>query len=330
MKHEQYFETFLAEHVNLNQSRLKDLESHVNAIKTFLKGKLGNYKKFSQQGSYAHKTIIKPVKGNDEFDADVLVFIRDDNFSPAKFVDHVADVYDVLAADKNYADKIKKGTRCVTINYANEFHLDIVPCIEHNGICYICNRTENEYEKTDGDGYKDWLSLKNQITGSNNLRKATRLFKFLRDHKDNFSIKSILLTTILGNQVRQGDANSALFCDLPTSLKTISNRVNDFLQGQWSMPIVRNPVLPEEDFNRHWDDKKHANFREKFAAYNARINEAFASKDRDESVKCWRKLFGDDFGKLKYAKPAAVAAGAGAAVAPKFSTGATRPYAHND
>lgn len=298
MKHEQYFNDFLADHVNLNQSRVETLDQRVKTITDLLKDKLSGYRKYSQQGSYAHQTIIKPVQKNDEFDADILVFVKDDDFDPNIFIDYIKEVHDVFKKNNTYKNIVRMNSRCVIFDYAGDFHLDVVPCIEYGEFCYICNRDKKQHEKTDGGGYTDWLKDKNKIVGGNNFRKTTRLIKFLRDHKDNFSVKSILLTTILGNQVSNLDKDSSDFSDLPTTLKTLSNRVNDFLKNNESMPTVENPVLPEEDFNRHWDKKKYDNFRDKFDSYNTRINEAFEEKDSNESVKRWRKLFGDDFGEL--------------------------------
>ena len=326
MKHEQYFNDFLADHVNLNQTRLDTLESRVETITSLLKDKLDGYRKYSTHGSHAHQTIIKPVQDNDEFDADIVIFIRDSDFDPDNFVTNYVDlIYNVFRDNDNYKDKVTRKTRCVTINYAGDFHLDVVPCVEYDDTYYICNRHDKKYEKTDGDGYKSWLIEKNRIVGGNYFRKSTRLLKFLRDHKDNFSVKSILLTTMLGNEVDDNDLDDSDFSDLPTTLKTLSNRLNDFLQNHWTIPIIENPVMPEEDFNRHWDDKKYANFRDKFDLYTKRIDEAFEEKNHNESVKKWRKLFGDKFGKLKDSKTNTAASGVAAS-----TVSATRPYAHSD
>ncbi len=329
MKHERYFKDFLDNTVNLNQSRIDDLNDRVDAVTNFLKTNLDGYRKYSQQGSYAHRTIIKPVQNNDEFDADILVFIKNDDPNIDSFVDYVSRVYDILQNNGNYKDKVKKRTRCVTIDYSEDFHLDIVPCVEYKNDCYICNRDDNCYEETDGDGYKKWLAEKNTIVGGNNLIKVIRILKYLRDHKDNFSIKSILLTTILGNQVNPID-NS--FPDLPTILNTLSNRMNDFLQRNESMPIVQNPVLLKENFNRHWDERKYANFRKKFFSYNEKINIAFNKKDHNESVKAWRKLFGDDFGELKESSGKNLKSATSVAGLTGVSTAvpATKPYASYD
>ena len=325
MKHVKYFDDFLREKVNLNQSRLDTLDQRVEAVTNLLKSKLPGYRKYSPQGSYAHKTIIKPVAENDEFDADILIFIKDENFKPDEFrEDYVRKIYDIFKDNGNYKDIAHLSTRCVTINYAGDFHLDVVPCVEYQGNFYICNRVKKKYEQTDGDGYKRWFAGKNGITGNNLLRKVTRLLKFQRDHKSNYSIKSILLTTLLGNQVYNFDDGSWEFSDLPQALKTLSNRITNFLQNNPQTPIIENPALPGENFNRNWDETKYRNFREKFNLYNTKINKAFEEKDHNKSVKLWREVFGDGFGKLQQRPTSGAAAGGFAAV---YST---RPYASHE
>ncbi|MBC6414496.1 MAG: SEC-C domain-containing protein [Chromatiales bacterium] len=301
MQHGTYFEKFLEDTVNLNKSRIDKLKQHVNAITDFIAENHSSYQAYSNQGSYALKTIIKPVDDNDEFDADILVFIKDSNFNPHLYrTDYVEQVYRVFKDNKTYKDKVKKNTRCVTIEYTGDFHLDVVPCIEHNGNHYICNPKDKKYEETDGDSYKKWLLEKNKTVGagSNNFRKTTKLLKYLRDHKNTFSVKSILLTTLLGNQVYDNE-NDEIFPDLPTTLKTLSTRLNRFLQTYTTMPIITNPALISENFNRHWDQNKYQNFRDKIKLYTDKINEAYEETDHNESVKKWREIFGDDFGELK-------------------------------
>lgn len=293
MQHSDYFEEFIRDHINLNDSRLKQLENSISAVTNYLKGNLSGYKGYSPQGSYAHKTIIKPVQDNDEFDADILVLIEDRNFSPNIFnTDYCREIHQVLKNNHNYKGKITLNTRCVTINYAGDFHMDVVPCINHNGKFYICNRKEVKYEETDGEGYRDWLIDKNRIIGGNFFRKTTRLLKFLRDHKDNFSVKSILLTTLLGKQVDERDE----FTSSPETLFKLSERVNKFLQNNPRMPKILNPVLSGEDFNRNWDQTKYANFREKFNIYyeksGTRIMRATTIKALINGASCLAMILG--------------------------------------
>ena len=313
MKHITDFQKFLSEEIDVNETRLQRLNQSSLAVDTFLRENLDAYQKTERQGSFGLKTIIKPV-GFREYDADMLLYMESGIGNEPK--DYINDVYDCLKQNGNYEDKVHRKTRCVLIDYAGEFHLDLVPCITLDEECYICNNKENRFEETDGTGYRDWFNEKTSITNGN-LKRVTRLLKFLRDHKGNFTVKSILLTTLIGNSVYSSDIDSEYFKDIPTSLKTISNRINGFLQANALMPEICNPVLSTESFTRHWDQDKYRHFRKMFDTYNTKINEAFDAKEHNASVKKWRELFNDNFGELKNN----VQMGAATVVAPR------KPYA---
>lgn len=291
MKHERFFNEFMENEVNLNKDRLNTLEEKTDSVVAFLKKKIKGYKSFEKQGSYATKTIIKPPKDKD-FDADIMIYIEENETFKAK--DYIDDIYDILKDNGNYTNIVERRSRCVTLDYKGDFHLDIVPCIETNNEKYICNRNTNKFEITDGTAYQEWLNEKNENSGSY-LKKVTKLSKYMRDIKTNFSCKSILLTTLLGNEIN----NSETFLDLPTALKEIFNKLNSYLQNNQSMPTIRNPVLDDEDFNRHWNEDKYKNFRDKISLYTGKINEAFEAITHNESVNLWREVFGDQFGELQ-------------------------------
>ena len=171
----------------------------------------------------------------------------------------------------------------------------MVPCIEKDERTYICNYQENEFEETDGTGYRQWLSAKTANTGGE-LKRVTRLMKYMRDHKKNFSVKSILLTTMLGNSV--DSAIQSEFADTSTALLKIANSLDTYLKSNPQMPVIKNPVLSEEDFNRHWDQEKYENFCDKISIYYERIEDAYNEEDRNSSIRKWRKVFGDEFGTI--------------------------------
>ena len=294
MKHTKFFNDFINNEVNLNETRLDRLNTGVSAIQEYLSKNLESFEKSERQGSYALRTIIRPVKDGQEYDADILVYMQNEAGKEPK--DYLQELHDCFQDNDVYAEKARKKTRCVTLEYAGDFHLDVVPCVvKEDQNSYVCNRNTNKFEKTDGTGYRDWFNCKNTITHGN-LKLVTRLLKYLRDHKENFTAKSILLTTLIGNTVSDSESGDD-FRELPEALKTVSNRINDFLQSKPTMPTIRNPALPEEDFNRHWDQKKYANFRRLFNTYTRKINDAYEAEEHDDSVDKWRDIFGDKFGK---------------------------------
>ena len=288
------FRNFMREHVNLNPSRYDRLKSSDKAVAKHLRQNLVGFRKTERQGSYALGTTIRPVKDNDEYDVDRLVYVDyDDSKEPADYID---DVYECLKANGHYADKVHRNTRCVTVNYVGEFKIDVVPCISDNGNQFICNRKTKAFEPTDGRGFRDWFNEKNRTT-SGNLKLVTRLLKYLRDHKQTFTAPSVLFTTLIGNTVYDWE-DDAHFKPLSAALLTVISRMDEFLQSHPDMPEIRNPALPTESFTRHWDQAKYSHFRDMVSSYARRIRDAYLDDDEQSSVGKWRDLFGDGFGSL--------------------------------
>ena len=199
MKLTEHFDSFLVDTVNLNQTRIDTLVSRVETIEQFL----GNSDfqpeilRFSPQGSWAVKTIIKPPNG-DDFDADELVFVEAvDGWEASDYID---ELYRVFHDSDRYKILARRGTRCVTLDYKNDFHLDIVVCIRlkngNNVWFVVCDSKTNLFELTDGEGFASWYAGRNSVTGNNMLRKVTRLIKYLRDIKGTFTAKSVLLRDV--------------------------------------------------------------------------------------------------------------------------------------
>lgn len=298
MKQIAAFNDFMADTVNLNDTRIDLLDNSFEAIKKFIRGSDYTPKilSFFKHGSWAHKTIIRPVEDN-PFDADVIVFVQPvAEWEAAQYVNELARVF---RADPIYKDKIRVFSHCVTIEYAGERKMDIAPCVcgrVQEDDREVCNRNSNVFQRTEPEKYTDWLNGRNAAAGGNHVRKATRLLKYLRDIKTNFSCPSFLLTTLLGLQINDGDKDSGEFPDLPTALCTIVGRLDDWLQARPSVPIVNNPVLPSENQADSWTAVSYGNFRSKINLYRSWIDQAYAEADLDESLKKWRKVFGDEFG----------------------------------
>ena len=293
-KNNQQFNELLRDEVNLNERRLERLQTGVRGVNGQLKEHLTGYQRIEPQGSYALGTLIKPVEDNDEYDADIQVVMNPNPKWEAK--DYVQAVYGALKKNKNYADKLRLKTRCVTVDYAGDFHLDVVPRVTIRGNHYICNRADNKFEETDGTGYREWFNEKNRITNGN-LKRVVRILKYLRDHKGNYTAKSILLTTLVGNTIRKSDEGTEAVSTVADTLVTVLSRMDDYLQKHSNMPDIRNPVLPTETFNRHWDQRKYENFRKRAHSHSQAAKQALVEGSAGESVMVWRQLFGENFGK---------------------------------
>jgi hypothetical protein len=298
MREIQHFADFIKDTVNLDTTRLDLLEASVETLSAIIRNSdwEPTSQKFVPQGSWAHETIIKPVDGR-AFDADLLVLVDPvDGWDAKKYID---ELHRVFAGLKTYKDKLVRYSHCVTIAYAGERKVDIAPCVvDRGGVTRmeVCNRSANTFEGSEPEKYTDWLIERNKWTGRNGLRKITRLLKYLRDIKGRFSCKSALLTTLLGARIDASDADNKIdFADLPTALKTIVGRLDDWLDLHPTRPTLTNPVLSSEDLSGSWDDDRYTNFKDQIHRYRTWIDDAYDEKDSEESLGKWRRVFGSKF-----------------------------------
>lgn len=301
MKLIDHFDAFLADTVNLNTTRLQTLEKNSEAIQTFLRGSewAPSIRGFERQGSWAHGTIIRPVDQG-EFDADLLVLV--DPVEGWTAADYIRTLAATFRASGVYREKVQDFPYCVTITYANDAKVDIAPLVIGREVVdrpEVCNRSTDRFERSEPAAYTAWLIEKNSYSGGNAFRKVTRLIKYLRDIKTRFVCSSVLLTTLLAQQIDEADKDSKAFADVPTALQTVMGRLDDWLQARPTKPAVCNPFLAQgeaaEDFAADWTQVQYDNFRASIHRYRGWIDEAVNAIDRDNSVGAWRRLFGDAF-----------------------------------
>lgn len=289
------FENFLDKVVNLNKGRVDRIEEAQRVLSEFIENQedfKDLYIDVIPQGSYRQKTIIKPVGDDGAFDVDLLIKLKENtDWSPADYHAKLAAAFKDSGRYEDLTDTNGK-TRCVTIDYEGDFHVDLVPAVERGGKYYVCNKTTDEFEETDGDGYAQWFEQQDANAGGH-LVPVVRLLKYLRDSKGDFDTKSIILTTIAGMQVNPSDS----FASTPEALSAILGRMNDYLSQFDSAPSVLNPAMPGETFDRHWknDGKGFNNLKAAVGAYAGMASDALSTADTDEAIEQWQELFGDEF-----------------------------------
>ena len=291
MKHVEEFDNFIRNEVNLDKNRYSLLQERVRVVAEYLSQDLDSFEKRENQGSYALGTVIKPTNGRD-YDSDVLIYMKDDSRRGPS--DYLNELYVCLGTHPHYSGKLRKGTKCVEINFGDGFHMDVVPCITRGDQDLVCNMKASKFDPTDGTGYREWFNGKTDVTNGH-LKTVTRLMKYMRNHKGSFDVPSVVLTTLIGHSVHYNERGKR-FKDAPETLKTVSNRMNAFLQATPRMPRFRNPARRSERFDKGWGQAQYRNFQDNFKAYNNRINDAFEESNRHASIQKWQQLFGGNFG----------------------------------
>lgn len=310
MKLISYFKYFMDTTVNLNDDRIATLNSRVDAIASFLRehAVFGEYfLDVLPQGSYAHRTIIKPVGGR-EFDADVLLALTEHpTWSPAQYT---AELKSAFQGSVRYKGMAHKRTRCVYIDYADDFHIDVIPYVEARQD--ITNNKTDDWERTDPEGFTEWFEAKGRIVGGGRLQASLRLLKFLRDSKTTFSIKSVLLTILVGQQVEswRTTADEKYYRDLPTAFVHLLEDLDTYLQDHETLPAIYDPAGTWQDFSLRWDQAGYTNFRTWIHYYAAKARSAFDATDKAASLSTWQELFGDSFVAPPAAETASLSRGA--------------------
>ncbi|OPC83193.1 nucleotidyltransferase [Embleya scabrispora] len=316
-----HFNELLGNTVNLGQVKLNLLETRVESIYRALKadpviGQLILDK--IPQGSWAHRTIIDPVRGA-EFDADVMLLMAENSgWSPKTYIE---EVYAALHRHSVYKDMPhSRKCRCVRLVYSNSMHVDLVPSVRlADGREVIVNRDEDRWEYTDSEGFTTWMRTQDQAA-QGNLRRVIRLMKFLRDHKGSFTgTRSVILTTLLGNQVSTYKklSDPGYYRDVPTTLLHIVEDLDIYLQAYPVKPSVADPSGSGLTFDHRWEQSTYSYFRDRIHTHASEIHDAYHAADKDTSVRLWQNLFGPGFKApvvaASSAKFPATAASAGAA-----------------
>ena len=296
----EYFDNFMKNTVNIDASRLRDLDERVETLYSVLRGHsdlgamvLGK----KPQGSWAHETIIRPLEGN-EFDADFMLCIREQaGWTPAQYIDAI---YVALRSHGTYKDKVEKKNRCVRVVYANDCHIDIVPFIElADGRKVIACSETDEWEETDPDAFTAWMK-KQDDTAQGNLRRVIRLMKYLRDHHMHFKTsRSVILTILLGERVSAVNKLDRPNCygDLPTAFVHIVEDLRDWMDARPNLPPLPDPSGANNDFDHRWNQSSYDNLRAKVEQIAADARAALDAAGTDDSHALWKKVFGDDFKK---------------------------------
>lgn len=183
------------------------------------------------QGSLSLGTVVKPYQAN-EFDLDLVceLNVAATNHPGAVF----QAIWDRMAEHETYRKMMSRQRRCIRLNYANDFHLDIVPAIpdpeeigEHilvpdlNADLEPEHPQNNVWKPSNPRGYKTWfkgqcsvpvkeayaraepLPQPESIHKKPALKRAVQLLKRWRDiefaNRKHLESPSIILTTLAGH-----------------------------------------------------------------------------------------------------------------------------------
>jgi len=262
-------------HATLRSRLQEDEESKECVLETFL------------SGSYARSTAIRPVK-----DVDIVSVLDLDphNNEPAVALSFVQQVL------KKYYPSVKRQRRSlrITLTYVV---MDLVPAVAPYGLeseLLIPDRDLSEWVPTHPKGHLAHATQLNTALEGRFI-PLVKAMKWWRDYQMPKSRRpaSFLLEVIVGSSVSgcTFDCMAAAVC---SCFEGIGDQYRHYADAGL-VPAVPDPVLPGNNVASDWVEEDFAAFMTAVDKSSDLARAALNSKDKDESVGLWQKLFGSAF-----------------------------------
>jgi len=238
-------------------------------------------------GSYARETAINDIK-----DVDIILIIDLDR----TITEPEVTLTWVQASLQNNYPKVEKQGRSVNVINDKGFSLDIVPATpvsSRSGPLWIPEREA-----------KTWVSThpKAQITFSSERNKDTegyyvhliKIIKYWRDRladenarPNSYIIESLISKYLISKPSSYGDAVKNIFSYIHFTYQSYLTIRN--------VPHISDSGYPSVNVAKRWEFDEFSAFMADVKNSYYVAKEALETKDEEESVKLWRKLFGNKF-----------------------------------
>lgn len=222
------------------------------------------------QGSVAIKTTTRP-HGRQEYDVDLVMELTSP-WRPMDPLNLLALVEARFKAHSVYAPMVERKKRCVCLNYAGDFHLDVLPAIpDGSGTTKVLvpDRRLEEWVPSNPKGFVAWFEKRNLVLlkdaihplppyepaeSKSTLRRVVQLLKRARDvyfeRKTHLQPPSIVLTTLAALQYRGEESVCRAFGALLQRIRTLASAGTPI--------VVKNPTNEDECLSELWDKRADA------------------------------------------------------------------------
>jgi hypothetical protein len=269
----------MAEAIELDTTRKRRMETAYNAVKDWIQSDPGFFSKIPLevyvQGSVKVGTSTRPLRG-EEFDLDIVIHLRVDynRYSPLTIYNELKRR---LSEHAGYKEMMELKNRCIRLNYAGDFHMDILPACQELTFdvnkLKVPDRELGGWASSNPRGYAEWFLGKanlvvhsllekayaqeklptDEFRNKKPLQRAVMLVKKYRDEyfqkDDTYATSSIILTTICGQMYQSEDS---IFDTIDHIIVRI--RENAKILGNQRIKVL-NPVNSDEDFTDKWSNR---------------------------------------------------------------------------
>jgi len=264
--------------LQLTKTQYKEAEAHYLSVAEWLRAPASPIATLNPdiypQGSLRIGTTVRPW-WREEYDLDLVLWLElYQNANPIEVLDLVERR---LRDHGTYAPMVERKNRCIRLNFARQFHLDILPArpdLRFSGShILVPDCAAKDWKESNPKGYAAWfegrgalqlaegtraaieqLPLPEGAEDKNALQLAVQLLKRWRDirfaNTPELAPISIVLTTLAGLNYT-GELNPI------EALSAIVQRINCTVPS-FGRLVVCNPANPHEDLSERWDGSPEA------------------------------------------------------------------------
>jgi hypothetical protein len=245
------------------------------------------------QGSMLLGTTVRP-DGRSEYDLDLVCQLHYCAQPPPLTI--YDWVHDRMVANETYREMLEKLKRCLRLNYAGDFHLDILPACPNdqigNGSIIVPDRKLECWKHSNPKGFAAWFfercrlrdelaerMLKGSVeplpsaVPSEYKFPLQRIVQLMKRHRDIFFhggrdiARSVILTKLAGS-FYTGHRSLSL------ALESVLDGLHEALEACPDVPRILNPVHADENFADTWDQEKYDTFRAYLSNFRRGIKSA--------------------------------------------------------
>ncbi|HEX3125822.1 MAG TPA: nucleotidyltransferase [Thermoanaerobaculia bacterium] len=267
--------------LQLTPTQYEDAKTHYHGVAKWLAAEGSPLASISQeifpQGSLRIGTTVRPW-WQEEYDLDLV--LRLDIWNEIDPVVLLNLVEQRLRGHGTYAPMVERKNRCVRLNFAKQFHLDIIPArpdARFSGThVLVPDRGAHCWKESNPKGYALWfeergalmsqfrlmekratvqpLPIPEEASDKNSLQLTVQLLKRWRDiyfiGDPELAPISIVLTTLAGTYY-SGEPHPLL------ALRSIVRSINEAIPAVGRLKVC-NPANPFEDLSERWDNDPEA------------------------------------------------------------------------
>lgn len=316
----------IGETLQLSESAYNLARQRYHAVADWLNAEGSSLDRFDpqifSQGSFRIRTTVKPI-GESEYDIDLVCVV---DATPSDFPEPVALhnlIEERLKEHGTYRDMIERKRRCIRLNYANEFHMDILPACPnpsnaefHGESCLLVpDRDLKDWKDSNPKGFARWFEFREEqavisfgekaaepvpeqqaYEDKTALNRGVQLIKrhrdfILSDLAEHERPISVVLTTLAA---RTYTGTGSVIDALERIALGIAGQVSE-AESLGSRLVVKNPTNENEDLSERWDDAaNYSNFKSWLQKFTQDLGELRQMVGVPQIVEKLKLMFGEN------------------------------------